>query len=976
FDDVYNTPSSMFPFTSQPATFDSVTMATFRQYLKNKFSVTELKNKFEINDIDTFHFGEWIFAHHMENTWNQGYLTGLSSEYYTFLLLEERKAFDEIGTFAHDYARNVYGRDFVIGAGIREALVFHLLDKFDFSQNESFIFHAVNPFAYTDIKAMKAVKDWPVGMIPEPTKPGLPETTKNMIKLIVADIYASGGYMVFGEKLSEGIASLEHPPISIDFDILARYVNFILSNSFLYENLQLQSQVGYLSSQASRNNPAFWPLEGNALVDYESSFYGGGRLLTDSNIQFDCIFAPDKRFTTISDFTLEKLQHYKVIVLPHTMELTDEQTETILNYVENGGVVVAYGSIGTNNPDGTLANRTTLLSLQSGDGVKSYGAGKFVYSSLNLGNEYTQHWSESGSELRRKFQSMILPNIKPYIKTENVSEVYRPGGATGFLYKDAAGNYVLHLVNYDYNEFSDEFSVKNNFDLKILADTTQTWEAVYVSPDFVGQQILPTSNDSGYIKLTIPKLEAYGIVILQQNEAAPQIISRSPSEDVMILAGDSLCFSVSARDPDNNPLFYQWYINGLVDSLGTDSTYIFISSHASSGIDTISVEVSDGSHKVRTQWLVTIQPYTYPKIIFDETHNQHFRARLSRAIELLIAEEGENYDPNHIEWVLCDKLINKLRKDYIVTSDTTEPLLLPTLQEADVLFLVPFRIDLSSEERTGIRDFIAQGGNLLILGISGWWQANEVSNGNLYRLLRDLGFKTYLPNVWSLDDTLWSSSVFMVDLSGSHPSTSFARKIQVESGHKLETTTDFAKIIETTGDLRVWEDINNNGIRDANEPLQSDVGIIGVSEYGEGKAVYISTYMIANDRADSPTQDVILSVMKWLTADVNLIVSVEGEESNSLIPESFDLSQNYPNPFNPTTTIRFQLPKRSKVSIKIYDLLGQEVRTLVDKDFEAGLHTVTWEGSNNKGSNVASGIYFFRMEAEDFTKVKKALFLK
>lgn len=105
------------------------------------------------------------------------------------------------------------------------------------------------------------------------------------------------------------------------------------------------------------------------------------------------------------------------------------------------------------------------------------------------------------------------------------------------------------------------------------------------------------------------------------------------------------------------------------------------------------------------------------------------------------------------------------------------------------------------------------------------------------------------------------------------------------------------------------------------------------------------------------------------------LISVSGEEV-VYAPKIFLLSQNYPNPFNPTTTIRFQLPKHSQVSIKIYDILGREVRMLVDKDFEPGLHTITWDGSNNNGGKVTSGIYFYRMEADQFVKMRKALFLK
>jgi hypothetical protein len=89
------------------------------------------------------------------------------------------------------------------------------------------------------------------------------------------------------------------------------------------------------------------------------------------------------------------------------------------------------------------------------------------------------------------------------------------------------------------------------------------------------------------------------------------------------------------------------------------------------------------------------------------------------------------------------------------------------------------------------------------------------------------------------------------------------------------------------------------------------------------------------------------------------------------IPEKFALYQNHPNPFNLETQISFDLPVNSKVSLKIYNLTGQLVRTIIDRDMEAGQHKVVWDGKNQKGETVASGIYFYRLEAGDYVSVKK-----
>ena len=85
--------------------------------------------------------------------------------------------------------------------------------------------------------------------------------------------------------------------------------------------------------------------------------------------------------------------------------------------------------------------------------------------------------------------------------------------------------------------------------------------------------------------------------------------------------------------------------------------------------------------------------------------------------------------------------------------------------------------------------------------------------------------------------------------------------------------------------------------------------------------------------------------------------------SGSQAPNSFALLQNYPNPFNPSTTIRYELPALSRVSISIYDILGQKVRVLVDEVESAGPQFQVWNSKNDAGSSVASGVYFYRIEA-------------
>ena len=97
---------------------------------------------------------------------------------------------------------------------------------------------------------------------------------------------------------------------------------------------------------------------------------------------------------------------------------------------------------------------------------------------------------------------------------------------------------------------------------------------------------------------------------------------------------------------------------------------------------------------------------------------------------------------------------------------------------------------------------------------------------------------------------------------------------------------------------------------------------------------------------------------------------------DTFLPTTFALHQNHPNPFNPITTIRYDLPENGPVSIIIYDLMGREIKTLVKQVSAPGRYSVNWNGRNQFGKQIASGMYFYRMETPGFQSVKKLIFLK
>ena len=101
------------------------------------------------------------------------------------------------------------------------------------------------------------------------------------------------------------------------------------------------------------------------------------------------------------------------------------------------------------------------------------------------------------------------------------------------------------------------------------------------------------------------------------------------------------------------------------------------------------------------------------------------------------------------------------------------------------------------------------------------------------------------------------------------------------------------------------------------------------------------------------------------------ISKIKKSSKNNLIPDKFELLQNYPNPFNPVTNIKFGIPKDVQVSLKIYDILGREVKTLINEYKQAGYYIISFDASS-----LSSGIYFYRIKASNYTDTKKMMVVK
>lgn len=130
-----------------------------------------------------------------------------------------------------------------------------------------------------------------------------------------------------------------------------------------------------------------------------------------------------------------------------------------------------------------------------------------------------------------------------------------------------------------------------------------------------------------------------------------------------------------------------------------------------------------------------------------------------------------------------------------------------------------------------------------------------------------------------------------------------------------------------------------------------------------------TVYLAVNDTP-------VLETVTWQEEGALVRLANFSSARADVMPGSYSLSQNYPNPFNPSTEISFNLPVRGEVHLEIYNLLGQNVRTLLNGTFEVGSHTVTWDGRADNGTAVASGVYLYRLQSGNYSLTKKMTLMK
>jgi flagellar hook assembly protein FlgD len=162
-------------------------------------------------------------------------------------------------------------------------------------------------------------------------------------------------------------------------------------------------------------------------------------------------------------------------------------------------------------------------------------------------------------------------------------------------------------------------------------------------------------------------------------------------------------------------------------------------------------------------------------------------------------------------------------------------------------------------------------------------------------------------------------------------------------------------------------------------------GTVGLANSVYGNSVFSGDGVLAEVRFTAKRNGVFSADMLGIRnvtlvngdfLEENIVVENPAGLSDTTSPVAYDLNQNFPNPFNPTTTISFTIPENETLSLKIYDILGRNVRTLVEGGYAAGSYNIVWDATDMNGNAVSAGVYFYTIKAGSYVETKRMLFMK
>ena len=551
-------------------TFDNETMEGFNEYLASKYSEEELRTLFGIENIETFNFREYLNSlgyyddstisadgSEITDTKARALWRELVLYHLTRLVDFYKKIRENV-----DAWENESGRDFIVlinaptlhyktcwGLPINILAILQYIDGLSYevdwrSEGNAYPNMTLTPDFRIVTSLNKMIRSWTL-----PTSGLTPEWT---LKCIPLDYIAAAELIAVSAK-----ESTPQLPVLIDIDGLKRLEDF---SYLIQKNPQLYGQEDYgqialiypMASAWYAEEPPIAAIPVDRYISYEGAYY----LLADLHYPVDVVVFGDNIWFNRTP-SLSELSRYEAIVLANATHLTDDQVDLIIDYVENGGILVAIGELGVYNETGAKVSRPELSSLLEGTysimyginaSIHSYGNGTVIYIPENLAWEYFMYrfyYDPNSENILNEFKSILASVLPSEVETSLTDRTH----VIRYRGKDVE-NLVFYIINYEFDfekrELIKQYNVYFSFELPSFLADEEIQVKVYSEENTDGK-IVNFERNGDWINISLSEVPVLTVVEVRPYKPKDEaIVISEPTtleDETLILSGDLIVSS-------------------------------------------------------------------------------------------------------------------------------------------------------------------------------------------------------------------------------------------------------------------------------------------------------------------------------------------------------------------------------------------------------------------------------------------------
>ena len=491
------------------------------------------------------------------------------------------------------------------------------------------------------------------------------------------------------------------------------------------------------------------------------------------------------------------------------------------------------------------------------------------------------------------------------------------------------------------------------------------------------------------------------IVKIVNINQAPVITYTWPDSNITVMEGDTILFKARFLEPDSQDVQTLWFVNGTHDTTGTDSSLQFIAELDPVGKDSITFVVLDSDTMIWRNWLVSVIKFNYmPEIMTYSPHNDTSLIEGDTLIFRLHANDIDG-DSLFFKWSINGSIDStEIDSQFILITDFNSAGI-DTVQgwvsDGDTSVFQQWLVTIINQNRSPEAPELLhpiKGERVSETDELSWMTAfdPDIEDSTLSYLL-EVSLDSSFQRIVSQDTSLEEAFITLNQISG------FDSLISGEQYYWRVKTTDsdgdssafstsvglFVFYIPSVKISRQYAQVNEDGSITIFWETEFEYENLGFNIYRassqNGPFLQLNQTLIRGNGSYSFLDTDIKAGVTYYYEVENM--SESGYRSRftlvsikAPVPEQFELFQNYPNPFNVDTFIRYQIPRDCHVLLTVHNILGRGVRTLVDKNQKPGFYNAYWDGKDNRGRDVGSGIYFYNIYADEFHQTRKLVVVR